>query len=354
MLMKVAALSALMLLVCLPASAAPEQASWSGTVTLNFDSIAGAGCVDATSYLASFGVTVTEQSSGTVVSTGSAGQCFHGDVVVPSAPRALYVQNNRPVRFSLNFDRPLISVSFVRARLNAGPNGVNTVGWTATAYTAAGTEIDSVGEDARTAYSPNFIAPASFTLTGAGIRSVNFVRTNPRADNASFGVSFAVLDDLVLTEGAARLAPPAPFAARGWPVVDGPNRVFSLAMPMAPIYRLQSGIHIYFAAEGGAEYTAQTTTLAADAVADPRANLERGVTGTASSLRSKAWTTTDWTTFQGAPAVEVTGITAAGLDVRMLMILKGRQYYVLGYSGPRGTTRSPDAERFFNSLRIQP
>ena len=171
---------------------------------VNFDSVTVVGCIDATPYLASHGVTVTQQSIGTTVSIGSAGQCFHSDVVVPSSPNALYVLNNQPVSFTLNFDRVLTSVSFTRARLNAGsPSGVNTVGWTATAYSevnAAGTPLAQTGEGAQAAFSPNFIAAAAFTLTGTGIRSISFVRTNPSGQNFSFGVSFAVLDDFVLTE----------------------------------------------------------------------------------------------------------------------------------------------------------
>lgn len=178
------------------------SASWSRTVTMNFDSITGTstGCVDATNYLGSFGVTVDQQSSGTTVSAGAAEQCFHVDVVVPSSANALYVLNNHPVTFALNFDRALSSLTFVRARLNAGPTGVNTVGWRATAYSAEGTQLAQVGEDERYAFSPDFIAPAAFALSGTGIRSVRFVRTSPLGENTSFGVSFPVLDDFVLTE----------------------------------------------------------------------------------------------------------------------------------------------------------
>lgn len=176
------------------------SANWSGMVMLNFDSVTGTGCVDATSYLGGFGVTVAGQSSGTTVSAGTTEQCFHGDVVVPSPPAALYILNNQPVSFSLHFDRALSRITFVRARLNAGLSGVNTVGWTATAYNAAGAPIAEAGEDAAYAYSPEFIASAPFSLAGAGISSVTFVRTSPRGENTSFGVSFPVLDDFVLVE----------------------------------------------------------------------------------------------------------------------------------------------------------
>lgn len=179
------------------------RGSWTGSVTLDFDAIIGPGCVDATVYLDGFGVTVTQQSPGTTVSVGAAGQCFHDDVVVSSLPNALYVANNQPVSFTLNFDRPLSNVTFTRARLNAGSSGVNTVGWNATAYSAAnaaGTKLTQVGEEAKTAYRPDVIPAASFTLSGKGIRSVLFVRSTPLGNNISFGVSFAVLDDFVLTE----------------------------------------------------------------------------------------------------------------------------------------------------------
>jgi hypothetical protein len=141
---------------------------------------------------------------------------------------------------------------------------------------------------------------------------------------------------------------------RGWPLVDGPGRVFSVEMPAAPIYQQRGANHIYLAAFEGSEFTAQTQTFPADAVANPRANLERGVAGTAMSLPSGAWETVTWSIFQDAQAVDVTGFTASGLHARMFMILKGRQYYVFAYSGPRGTVRSADAERFFNSVRLRP
>lgn len=194
------------------ADSMPRRASWSGTVTLSFEAIDPTEapavveettlCVDATSYLGDFGVTVSRQSPGTTVSIGSAG-CFHGDVDVPSSPNALYVRNDQPVSFTLNFDRALRSIQFTRGRLNAGPSGVNTVGWSATAYSApygAGTQLDKAEEDAKYAFSPNFIEAEVFALSGTAIRSVEFVRTNPSGQNLAFGLHFAVLDDFVLTE----------------------------------------------------------------------------------------------------------------------------------------------------------
>lgn len=182
---------------------------WSGsTATLNFDSVSGtsaipgAVCYDLTSYLAGYGITLTGASAGTVVTAGAANACFHSDVVVSSLPNALYVPNNQPVSFVMNFDRPLNSVGFTRARLNAGPSGVNTVGWTATGFSAVnagGTQLGQIGENAQSAFGSNFIAARFFTLSGAGIRSVRFERTNPSGQNTSFGVSFPVIDDLVLT-----------------------------------------------------------------------------------------------------------------------------------------------------------
>jgi hypothetical protein len=176
--------------------------TWSETVTLDFDSIFSSptGCVDAASYLFSFGVTVTQQSPGTTVSAGEGGQCFHGGVDVPSSPNALYVMNNQPVSLSLNFDRALRSVSFTRARLNAGSSGVNTVGWRVTAYNEQGEEVAQTGEDARSADPPAFIKAAAFSLLGTDIRSLTFVRTDPSGQNESYGVSFPVLDDFVLVE----------------------------------------------------------------------------------------------------------------------------------------------------------
>jgi hypothetical protein len=33
--------------------------------------------------------------------------------------------------------------------------------------------------------------------------------------------------------------------------------------------------------------------------------------------------------------------------------MKGRQFYSLGYAGPPGSLRSPEADRFFNSRQIR-
>jgi len=150
--------------------------------------------------LGGFGITVSQQSAGTVVNMG--GVCI-GHATPSSSPNTLTVNNNAPVSFTLNFDRPLGSVSFTRVRLNAGPSGVNSTGFSATAYSAtdaAGTQLAQVSEGAQFAFGSNFIAAYSFTLTGTGIRSVRFARTDPSGQNTSFGVSFAVLDDFVLTE----------------------------------------------------------------------------------------------------------------------------------------------------------
>lgn len=191
----------------LTASAEPLPSA-SPPVTLNFDSVAGATvipgaiCYDLTSYLATYGVTISQASAGSLVTAGAANACFHSDVVVSSPPNALYVLNNQPVSFTMNFDRPMTSIKFTRARMNAGINGVNTVGWSATAYNAVdagGSQVAEVSETTKTAFSPSFIAAADFTLTGIGIRSVRFVRTNPSGQNTFYGVSFPVIDDLVLT-----------------------------------------------------------------------------------------------------------------------------------------------------------
>jgi hypothetical protein len=42
----------------------------------------------------------------------------------------------------------------------------------------------------------------------------------------------------------------------------------------------------------------------------------------------------------------------SNLEFRNILVMKGRQFYSLGFAGLLGSLRSADADRFFNSLRI--
>jgi hypothetical protein len=64
------------------------------------------------------------------------------------------------------------------------------------------------------------------------------------------------------------------------------------------------------------------------------------------------WTSVDWRDVQGAPAAESTGSVQGGSVMRQLVVLKGRRYVSLAYLAPADSLRTPEADRFFKSLRL--
>jgi hypothetical protein len=55
---------------------------------------------------------------------------------------------------------------------------------------------------------------------------------------------------------------------------------------------------------------------------------------------------------QGAPAVDSVGSVQGGGVLRQLVVLKGRRYVSLAYLAPADALRTPEADRFFGSLRL--
>jgi hypothetical protein len=98
---------------------------------------------------------------------------------------------------------------------------------------------------------------------------------------------------------------------------------------------------------------AQSALYPADVdVRQPKLNLQSAIDDRAQRLAGGKWTSVDWKSVQGAPAVESTGPLAGGNALRQLVVLKGRQYVSLGYLAPADALRAPEAERFFRSLRL--
>ena len=54
-------------------------------------------------------------------------------------------------------------------------------------------------------------------------------------------------------------------------------------------------------------------------------------------LAAKKWDKLTWTQYQGATAVEATGLMNENLEFRNFLVLKGHQMYSLGFAGPPGT-----------------
>ena len=72
----------------------------------------------------------------------------------------------------------------------------------------------------------------------------------------------------------------------------------------------------------------------------------------AQRLAGGKWTKIDWRDVQGAPAADSVGPIAGGSVLRQLVLLKGRRTVSLAYLAPADALRTPEAERFFQSVRL--
>jgi hypothetical protein len=172
------------------------------TTTIDFDSVnATGGAVDATAYLAGFGVTLGGVTGGTTVVIMDDINLYGGQPVVPaSAPNVLtQLGSNAPVTFTLNFADALDSFMFTRPQLMPGPSGVTFPAWQAYAF-AGPTQIGSVGAGAFGSFS--IVPAATYTLSGPGITSVRF-----DSQNLGTGFSAVLLDNMVLTTSNVSAVP---------------------------------------------------------------------------------------------------------------------------------------------------
>jgi hypothetical protein len=173
-------------------------ASYAGAsvVTMDFGGVQTP--IDATAYLNSFGITLSNVWTG-----GPNGAAAEVQIVDPrtwndawAASESAYgnclMQNGAgapPLRYTMNFSTPLLSISFTRIPT---PSGLTTEPvWSATAY--VGTEaVGSVGE----AWCSWGGSPAhTFTLSGNGITSLTI-----NSDGGYFtGIGAVPLDNFELT-----------------------------------------------------------------------------------------------------------------------------------------------------------
>jgi hypothetical protein len=166
--------------------------------------------------------------------------------------------------------------------------------------------------------------------------------------------ALAVLPVLLAAGGAA--------AQSTWYAVRGPDRSFIVDMPGEPIYKVidtQSpggtafAYHSYSLEYRRLSFVAQTALYPADVdVRQPRLNLQSVLDDRAQRLAGGKWSNVDWRDVQGAPAVESIGPVAGGSVLRQLVLLKGRRYVSLAYLAPADALRTPEADRFFGSLRL--
>ena len=165
-------------------------------ITLNFDavSVPAFGVVDATSYLATFGVTLSNVTSGGQVVVRNDGG-LPNFIAPPSPPNTLSVFSSVgqiPNTFTLNFPAPLTSLSFTRPQLLTGPTGVTHPQWIATALNSLDVAVASVGQGLIASFAD--VPAQTFTLTGTDIEKLRF-----DSNNFAFASTVAVVvDDLTL------------------------------------------------------------------------------------------------------------------------------------------------------------
>ncbi len=148
-----------------------------------------------------------------------------------------------------------------------------------------------------------------------------------------------------------------------WHTVEGPARVFTVEMPAKPATATENtksggGTPFTYLSwsldHDGRAFVIQTATYPTDVdVKNPNANMKLALDASGKHLESKKWDKVSWVKFQGLPAAEAIGKMRGNLEFRNFLVMKGRQFYSLGFAGPLGSLRSTEADRFFNSLRIR-
>ncbi len=148
-----------------------------------------------------------------------------------------------------------------------------------------------------------------------------------------------------------------------WHTLTGPDSSFTADLPAAPKYtptqvKTASGsmytAHQYVLAKADVVYTVHSARYPDDInVSNARVSLQGGLDALAKGMEGGKWTSVDWVTHQGLPAVDAVGVRASQ-TIRSYSVLKGRQNVTLTYAGPAGSARSADVDRFVASLRLGP
>ena len=152
------------------------------------------------------------------------------------------------------------------------------------------------------------------------------------------------------------------FAQSTWYAVRGVDHSFIVDMPGEPIYKVIDtrtpggtafAYHSYSLEYRRLSFVAQTALYPADVdVRQPRLNLQSVLDDRAQRLAGGKWTSVEWRDVQGVPAAESVGSVQGGSVLRQLVVLKGRRYVSLAYLAPADALRTPEADRFFKSLRL--
>ncbi len=172
--------------------------AFASTIVVNFDSVDASGApIEASAYLASYGITLTAVSPlGTNPNNGQV--AIWSDDFMPyekasSGDNFLLQQTSGApaISYTLNFSTALDSVGFTRVR-NITSNLV--AGWTASAYSGS-IFVTSVGEG----FGGGSFSAATYTLTGPNITSL-VISAN---GYGAAGIASAMIDDLTLTSSAS-------------------------------------------------------------------------------------------------------------------------------------------------------
>src|SRR5216683_5493987 len=156
--------------------------------------------------------------------------------------------------------------------------------------------------------------------------------------------------------------PPSRAPQSVWYAVRGVDNSFIVDMPGEPVYKLIDTAspggtpfvyHSYSLDYRRLAFVAQTALYPADVdVRQPRLNLQSVLDDRARRLAGGKWTKIDWREVQGAPAADSVGPVPGGSVLRQLVLLKGRRTISLAYLAPADALRTPEAARFFQSLRL--
>jgi hypothetical protein len=148
-----------------------------------------------------------------------------------------------------------------------------------------------------------------------------------------------------------------------WYGVEVEDDVFVVQMPGVPDHRIVNDVdargtpfqlHSYSLDASGHSYVAQSALYPGDVDAgNPRRILQAALDARARRLDGGKWAKIDWRHIQGAAAVESIGPVHGGNALRQLVLLKGRHFVSLAFLGNAASVDGPDADRFFNSLKLQ-
>ncbi len=173
-----------------------------GVNVINFDAVDATskniGTTNLAAYLATYGVTVTNITTGSRLEIANVKNIAGGSVIVAGSPENVLAQSSRggSVSYTLNISTPVESIRFTRPQLLAGSYGVTFPQWRARAFNSSGTELMSVGESLF--YSSTNVSAQVFELAASGISTIRFDSDGQSRST----VSGLVIDDLILNTNA--------------------------------------------------------------------------------------------------------------------------------------------------------